>query len=124
MIVGIATLLTFQLVGEILAYETGGLVPGPVLGMALIAIALLTMAKWQRVQSAQTQTIVTSKAILANLGILFVPAGVGIVKHIDILVAHGLALLALIVVSTVITLAVTVWSFVLAKRIFGGASDE
>lgn len=124
MIVGIATLLTFQLVGEVLAYEIGGLVPGPVLGMALIAIALLTMAKWQRVQSAQTQTIATSKAILANLGILFVPAGVGIVKHIDILVAHGLALLALIVVSTVITLAVTVWSFILAKRIFGGASDE
>ncbi|MBB4388564.1 holin-like protein [Rhizobium leguminosarum] len=124
MIVGIATLLTFQLVGEILAYKMGGLVPGPVLGMALIAIALLTMAMWQRVQSAQTQTIDTSKAILANLGILFVPAGVGIVKHIDILVAHGLALLALIVVSTVITLAVTVWSFVLAKRIFGGAADE
>ncbi|MGR9237069.1 CidA/LrgA family protein (plasmid) [Rhizobium leguminosarum] len=124
MIVGIATLLTFQLVGEILAYKMGGLVPGPVLGMALIAIALLTMAKWQRVQSAQTQTIATSKAILANLGILFVPAGVGIVKHIDILVAHGLALLGLIVVSTVITLAVTVWSFVLAKRIFGGAADE
>jgi holin-like protein len=124
MIVGIATLLTFQLVGEILAYKMGGLVPGPVLGMALIAIALLTMAKWQRVLSAQTQTIATSKAILANLGILFVPAGVGIVKHIDILVAHGLALLGLIVVSTVITLAVTVWSFVLAKRIFGGAADE
>ncbi|MGR9244087.1 CidA/LrgA family protein (plasmid) [Rhizobium leguminosarum] len=124
MIVGIATLLTFQLVGEILAYKMGGLVPGPVLGMALIAIALLTMAKWQRVQIAQTQTIATSKAILANLGILFVPAGVGIVKHIDILVAHGLALLGLIVVSTVITLAVTVWSFVLAKRIFGGAADE
>jgi holin-like protein len=124
MIVGIATLLTFQLVGEILAYKMGGLVPGPVLGMALIAIALLTMAKWQRVLSAQTQTIATSKAILANLGILFVPAGVGIVKHIDILVAHGLALLALIVVSTVITLAATVWSFVLAKRIFGGAADE
>jgi hypothetical protein len=46
------------------------------------------------------------------------------VKHIDVLVAHGLGLLVLIVASTVATLAVTVWSFVLAKRIFGGASDD
>jgi putative effector of murein hydrolase LrgA (UPF0299 family) len=76
MIVGIATLLTFQLMGEILAYQMGGFVPGPVVGMALIAIAFLTTARCKRVQTIQSQTIATSRGILANLGILFVPAGV------------------------------------------------
>ena len=52
------------------------------------------------------------------------PAGVGIIQHFDLIRDRGLALLAIIVLSTVITLAVTVWAFLLVKRLTGGSVDE
>ena len=40
MLVGITILLVFQLIGEISAYFLGGFVPGPVIGMAMVAVVL------------------------------------------------------------------------------------
>ncbi|MBB3396060.1 CidA/LrgA family protein [Rhizobium sp. BK060] len=121
MIVGIAALLLFQLLGETAAYLTSGVVPGPVIGMAMIAVFL--SATRGRATSLQSSTVATSKLILANLGLLFIPAGVGIVKHLDLVAEHGVALLAVIVLSTTVTLCVTVWSFILVKRLQGGRRD-
>ena len=41
MLVGITILLVFQLIGETAAYFLGGFVPGPVIGMAMVAVALV-----------------------------------------------------------------------------------
>lgn len=124
MLVGITILLVFQLVGETAAYFLGGLVPGPVIGMALVALVLTATGGVNALQPAHRHTLETSRAILANLGILFVPAGVGIIQHIDLIRDRGLALLAIVLLSTVITLAVTVWVFILVKRLTGGYRDE
>ena len=124
MLVGITILLVFQLIGETAAYFLGGFVPGPVIGMAMVAVALVATGGVASLQPAHRQTLETSRAILANLGILFVPAGVGIIQHLDLIRERGFALLAVIVISTTITLAVTVWAFILVKRLTGGYADE
>ncbi len=124
MLVGITILLVFQLIGEVTAYFLGGLVPGPVIGMAMVAVLLVLTGGMKFLEPAHRQTVDTSKAILANLGILFVPAGVGIVQHLDLIRDRGLALLAIVLLSTVATLAVTVWVFILVKRLSGGYGND
>lgn len=124
MLVGITILLVFQLIGEISAYFLGGFVPGPVIGMAMVAVVLTLTGGMTFLEPAHRQTVDTSRAILAHLGILFVPAGVGIIQHLDLIRDRGFALLAIVLLSTVITLAVTVWVFILVKRLAGGYSHD
>ncbi len=124
MLVGITILLVFQLIGEVTAYFLGGFVPGPVIGMAMIAVVLTLTGGVKMLKPAHERTLETSRSILANLGILFVPAGVGIIQHLDLIRDRGFALLAIVLLSTVITLTVTVWVFILVKRLSGGYADE
>ncbi|RAX37901.1 CidA/LrgA family protein [Rhizobium tropici] len=121
MLVGITFLLIFQLVGEIIAYYLDGLVPGPVIGMALIFGALIAFRRTP-IGRLMQPTVPTSHTLLANFGVLFVPAGVGIIQHLDLLAERGLALFVTIAVSTVATLIVTVWCYLAIKRLIGGAS--
>ena len=61
----------------------------------------------------------TAMGLLAHLSLLFVPAGVGIVGHVTRL-GHELApILAVIVFSTVLSLIVAVYTFVLVSRWVG-----
>lgn len=122
MIAGITILLIFQLVGEAIAYFLHGVVPGPVIGMALIFVAL-SVTRGRFLVTPSRQAIATSNALLANFGVLFVPAGVGIVQHFDLIADRGLALLATILVSTVATLIVTVWCYLATKRLLGRANN-
>ena len=55
--------------------------------------------------------------MLAHLSLLFVPAGVGVVQKLDLVAAHGLAIAAVLAVSVIITLLVTVATFLLASRL-------
>lgn len=122
MIVGIMLLLLFQLVGEAIAFFLHGVVPGPVIGMALIFL-VLSVSRGRVFVAPARQAIATSHALLANFGVLFVPAGVGIVQHFDLIAAKGLALFATLVISTVATLVVTVWCYLATKRLTGRASN-
>lgn len=54
--------------------------------------------------------------LLANLSLLFVPAGTGIVRQIDVLAAHGAGLIVALILSTLLTLVVTALSFVAVAR--------
>ncbi|MBX4958231.1 MULTISPECIES: CidA/LrgA family protein [Rhizobium] len=121
MLVGITFLLIFQLFGEVIAYYLHGLVPGPVIGMALI-FGALTASKRTPIGKLMQPTVSTSHALLANFGALFVPAGVGIIQHLDLLAERGLTLFVTISVSTVATLIVTVWCYLAIKRLIGGTS--
>lgn len=120
--IGISVLALFQLIGEVIAYFSGGVVPGPVIGMALIFLAL-GVARTEGLRTLADSTVNVSKALLANLGLLFVPAGVGIVQHLDLIADRGIALLVTIFVSTVLTLVVTVGCFLVTKRFLGGQAD-
>jgi putative effector of murein hydrolase LrgA (UPF0299 family) len=119
MIRALALLLTCQLAGEILTRALGLAVPGPVIGLALLAVLAIVYA---RIVGTETSAIektdlgVTASALLGSLGLLFVPAGVGIVQQLPLIGAYALPIFVALLVSTVLTLMVTVYVFIFVKR--------
>ena len=101
MIAALTQLLIFQLIGEIIARGLDLPVPGPVIGMALL-FATLSLSGGPG-ETLQT----TSQTLLSHLSLLFVPAGVGIVVHLSRVADEWPALLAALVVSTFVSMAVT-----------------
>ena len=97
---GLALLLLLQAAGEALAHALRLPFPGPVIGMVLLLLALRVAVLRDAVQAA-------AEELLANLSLLFVPVGVGVVTHLDLVSTYGLRLLAVIVLSTWIGMAVT-----------------
>jgi holin-like protein len=101
MLASLAVLLVFQCLGEGLVYLLGLPVPGPVAGMLLLFAALMAFpALQERIED-------TANELLRHLSLLFVPAGVGIVVAASSGKGHWLALLAGLIGSTLLTLAVT-----------------
>lgn len=95
-------LLVFELLGEVLVRLTGLPLPGPVVGMfALLGTLTLRGRSWSELDAAAT-------TLLSHLSLLFIPAGVGVILHFQRLGAEWLPLLVSLVLSTVMTLAVTV----------------
>ena len=101
MIAALTQLLIFQLIGEVIARGLDLPVPGPVIGMALLFAAL----SLRNGPAASLQT--TAQTLLSHLSLLFVPAGVGIVVHLSRVADEWPALLAALVVSTFVSMAVT-----------------
>jgi holin-like protein len=97
---GLAWLLVLQACGEALAHALSVPFPGPVLGMILLLAALQFEFVRVPVQTA-------AEFLLAHLSLLFVPVGVGVITHLDLVAQYGLRLLAVIVISTWVGLAVT-----------------
>ena len=106
MIFGLSILLVYQLIGEVGVRVLNLSVPGPVLGMVLLFATL-----WLR-GSVPEGLSVTSRNLLAQLSLLFVPAGVGVVSYLDLLASQGWALALTLVLSTLVTIAFT--AFVLS----------
>jgi holin-like protein len=97
---GLAFLLVLQACGEALARALRIPFPGPVIGMVLL-LPLLRL----RVVRVPTQT--AADFLLAHLSLLFIPVGVGVITHLDLVSQYGIRLLIVIVLSTWIGLAVT-----------------
>ncbi|HSN64069.1 MAG: CidA/LrgA family protein [Azonexus sp.] len=101
MLSALTQLLVFQLAGEIVARWLALPVPGPVLGMLFLFVALaLRGGPGHELQS-------TSQNLLQHLSLLFVPAGVGIMVHLHRVADEWLPLLLSLVISTAATLVVT-----------------
>ena len=101
MIAALTQLLIFQLIGEVIARGLDLPVPGPVIGMALLFVAL--SLRGSPGESLQT----TAQTLLSHLSLLFVPAGVGIIVHLSRVADEWPALLAALLVSTFVSMAVT-----------------
>ncbi|MGB8240374.1 MAG: CidA/LrgA family protein [Azonexus sp.] len=101
MLAALTQLLVFQLLGEVVARWLALPVPGPVLGMLFLFVALaLRGGPGDELQS-------TSQNLLQHLSLLFVPAGVGIMVHLHRVADEWLPLLLSLVISTAATLVVT-----------------
>ena len=98
---GLAWLLVFQSLGELLARGLKLPFPGPVVGMLLLLVAL----RWPAVSEPVGQC---ADFLLAHLSLLFVPVGVGVMTHLSLVSQFGLRMLLVIVLSTLAGLAVTV----------------
>ncbi len=115
MILGLLTLLGYQLVGEIAVRSAQLPLPGPVLGMLLLFATLV----WRG--SAFAGLAGVSSGLLAHLSLLFVPAGVGVIRYLPLLRSEGLVLSAVLIVSTLLTLAVTGAVFFFVLRLGRGS---
>lgn len=101
MLTTFAILLVFQCLGEGLAFALHLPVPGPVIGMLLLFVALTVSTRLMEIIET------TSNALLRHLSLLFVPAGVGIVAAGASMSGHWDAIVLSLVGSTLLTLAVT-----------------
>lgn len=118
MIPALATILMFQLAGEVVSRALGLPLPGPVLGMVGLVIAfLLHPPLAEMVRSA-------AQGLLRNLSLLFVPAGVGVVANFSLLAEQGAAMAVAVVISTVLAIAVGAGTFVAVARLVGSREDD
>ena len=99
----------FQLLGDMLADAASVPVPGTVIGLVLLLGVL-----WLRGQLPEIKDPIpgmlehTAKGLHEHLGLLFVPAGTGIIAQTDDLAANGVGLIATVLISTTTaTIAIT-----------------
>jgi holin-like protein len=97
---GFAWLLALQAAGELLMRGLGLTVPGPVVGMVLLLIAL----RWSSVRGSVAGC---ADFLLSHLSLLFVPVGVGVMTHLSVMSDYGLRIAVVLVLSTWMGLAVT-----------------
>ena len=105
---GLAWLLIFQSIGELLARGLAMSLPGPVIGMVLLLPAL----RWQAVREPVSSC---AEFLLSHLSLLFVPVGVGVMTHLSLVSQYGVRMLAVVVLSTLAGLCVTVLSLHLLR---------
>jgi holin-like protein len=105
---GFAVLLCAQAAGEVLARVLksgfGWTLPGPVIGMLLLCAVLLVPVFQRTLADAIGQA---ARVLLAHLSLLFVPVGVGVMVHLNLLSAYGWKLALVLVLSTWAGLAAT-----------------
>lgn len=104
MLQAITLLVLCQFAGEVIARSFDLPLPGPVIGLVLLLVGLAV-----RGRAPPEELRTTSGWLLGHFGLLFVPAGVGIVTQLDNLRAAWLPLLVAIPVSTFLGLVVTGW---------------
>jgi holin-like protein len=131
MIASLSLILLCQLAGEALVRGIGVPMPGPVIGLMLLLLLLLLRDRFAvlargPLQGGEGEGVESiSRGLLVNLSLLFVPAGVGVVQKLDLIVHHGVAFLGVLAISVLITLLVTVGTFIVASRLMTrGESDE
>lgn len=114
MIDGLVRILLFQGIGEVAAKFLLPLVPGPVIGLVL----LLAWLTW-RGRVPESVDLVSS-AFMRYLGVLFVPAAVGVVMYWPHLQRQALPIACALVASVAATIAV---SALIARLLGRGKSD-
>ncbi len=112
-------LLACQLVGEAAVRLIDLPIPGPVVGMALLFVGLLIRGAEPPEPLAEV-----SRGLLNNLALLFVPAGVGVMLHLDLVRDEWLPILAALAGSAVVTVGVTALLLALLARLTGAPPSE
>ena len=109
---GITLLLIFQLIGEVGARLLDIPVPGPVIGMLLLFLALAVR------RSVPPSLDTASSTSLSHLSLLFVPAGVGMMIHLERITGEWLPIAVALLGSTVITMLASALIMAAASRLF------
>ena len=112
MLESLTLILACELIGEFAVRTLDIPFPGPVVGMVLLFIFLLIKG------SIPQELDNVSAALLNNLSLMFVPAGVGIMVHFELLSTDIWPLSIAMVASTLLTIALTATVMsVLGKKI-------
>ena len=120
MIASLSLILLCQLAGEVIVRGLGLPMPGPVVGLLFLLLLLLARDRFVALTRGPLQqdgVENASRGLLAHLSLLFVPAGVGVVQKLDLVAEHGIAVAVVLAISVVVTLLVTVATFLVASRL-------
>jgi len=109
MVEAFCTLLGFELLGELIRDALHLPLPGPVAGMLLLTIWLAWRGRALQPSGKAPAAPLdqTAGALLEHMGLLFVPAGVGVIAEAGLLRQEWLPIVAGIIGSTVLSLTVT-----------------
>lgn len=113
LLVPLAVLLVCQLAGEALVRLTGLPLPGPVVGLVLLFVALSVRGR------IHDDLARVANGLLAHLSLLFVPAGVGVILHLARIEAEWPAILVALVASTWLALAAGALTMRAVSRLIG-----
>jgi holin-like protein len=111
MLEAIARVFAWLAAGEILMRVTGLPIPSPVIGLVLLYSDLL----YHRRLPDALGTL--ADRLLGVLGMLFVPAGVGVVAYADVIRMEFVPIAAAVVGGTLVTFLATVVAAVLLTRL-------
>jgi holin-like protein len=101
-------LLACELAGDLLRQMLALPVPGPVIGMSILAAALAFRKEGPTSRSPIADSLEhTADTLIRHMGLLFVPAGVGLIAEIEVLRSEWLPIAAGLIGSTLLSLAVT-----------------
>lgn len=120
MIASLSVILICQLIGEVIVRALRMPVPGPVVGLAVLFVLLITRDRFAALARGPLRDNAvegTAKGMLAHLSLLFVPAGVGVVQQLDLIAQRGLSIFAILAASVLVTLVVTVGTFLITSRL-------
>jgi len=108
MIEAICTLLGFELLGEFVRGALHLPLPGPVTGMLLLTLWLALRGRGVETagETPASPLDQVAGALLKHMGLLFVPAGVGIVAEAGLVRLQWLPIMAGVIGSTVLSLVV------------------
>lgn len=117
---GLAVLVGFNVAGDLISYLSPVKAPGAVIGMVLLTLVLALRRHGQT--TIEEEAAHPSKldrvadAVIANMGLMFIPAGVGVVAQLALVGANLAALVVAVIVSTIASLMVTGWVFATLEK--------
>lgn len=111
MIGAIAQLFVCLLLGETIHRLTGVPLPGSVIGLGVLLVWL------GLVRRERPGLGLVSAWLTAHLSIMLLPPALGVVEQGSLLSHYGLGIVVAVVISTLLTLAVTAWVFVGVVRL-------
>jgi holin-like protein len=94
-----------ELLGRLMQSSLQWSLPGPVLGMLIILLAL-ALPSGRFIAEPVSQA---AEPLMTHLSLLFIPVGVGVIVHLSLIAAHGWRLAVVLIVSTMIGLLTTAW---------------
>ncbi len=97
----VGILLSFWLLGELIAALTDTSIPGSIIGMILLTFALeVKIIKLNQVEEV-------SDFLIRNMAFFFIPPGVGLMVNLELIANNWLAILVATIISTILVLIVT-----------------
>jgi hypothetical protein len=98
MISGLVQILLFQSIGELVSKFLLPTLPGPVIGLVLLVLWLVLR------KELNAELALVADGFSQYLGLLFVPAAVGVVLFVPQLQANALAIISALVGSVILTI--------------------
>jgi len=100
-VVQIALLYIFYMLGTFIVKQTGLPLPGSIIGLILLSLCL--QMKWINVKAIQEG----SSFLIGVLTIFFIPATVGIIEYPELLSSAGAKLMVAVILSTMFAIYTT-----------------